>query len=185
MDSNISENRAIFTIGHGTRPLENFIQVLRSFAVDLVADVRTVPRSRHNPQYNRDTLPESLAGSGIGYYHAASLGGLRKVRPDSPNTGWRNASFRGFADYMLTPEFEAGLSGLLMTAGGRKTALMCAETLPWRCHRSLIADALLLKGITVLHIFAEGSVKPHAMTAWAKVEGEKITYPEGGLFPSV
>jgi len=184
MESNISGNRVIFTIGHGTRTLEAFIRVLRSFDVNLVADVRTIPRSRHNPQYNMDTLPGSLAESGIDYFHASALGGLRKVRRDSPNTGWRNASFRGFADYMQTPQFEAGLSDLLARTGDWRTVLMCAETLPWRCHRSLIADALLLKGITALHIFAKGSAKPHTMTSWAKVEGGRITYPDAGLFPN-
>lgn len=145
-------------------------------------DIRTIPRSRHNPQYNMDTLPGILAGYGIDYYHASALGGLRKVSHDSPNMGWRNASFRGFADYMQTPDFESGLSDLLTRAHGRNTVLMCAETLPWRCHRSLIADALLLRGISVIHIFAEGNAKPHVITPWARVEGTSITYPDTGLF---
>ena len=179
----ISENPPIFSIGHGTRTLEAFVQVLHSFEVDLVVDVRTIPRSRHNPQYNMDTLPGGLAEYGIGYHHASALGGLRKVRHDSPNTGWRNASFRGFADYMLTPEFEAGLLGLLARVSGRKAVLMCAETLPWRCHRSLIADALLLRGTSVLHIFGDGNAKPHVVTPWARVEGMTITYPGPDLSP--
>jgi uncharacterized protein (DUF488 family) len=174
----------VFTIGHGTRSIDAFVVVLRSFAVSLVVDVRTIPRSRHNPQYNMDTLPESLAGHGIAYYHASGLGGLRKVLHDSLNTGWRNASFRGFADYMQTPEFEAGLSDLMLRASSQKTVLMCAETLPWRCHRSLIADALLTRGVKVFHILAEGNAKGHVITPWARVEGTRITYPETDPSPA-
>jgi uncharacterized protein (DUF488 family) len=178
MNKGISGSDTVFTIGHGTRTIDEFAAALRSFEVSLVADVRTIPRSRHNPQYNMDVLPGSLAGYGVDYFHASGLGGLRKVRHDSPNTGWRNASFRGFADYMQTPEFESGLTDLIARASIRKTVLMCAETLPWRCHRSLIADGLLLRGLTVLHIFKEGSAKGHALTPWARVEGTRITYPE-------
>src|SRR5512135_3608136 len=127
----------IFTIGHSTRTLEQFIELLQSHGVTLVADVRTVPRSRHNPQFNREALPGALAAAGIGYRHLPALGGLRRTVLDSPNMGWRNASFRGFADYMQTAEFAAGLEELLDLAQEGPVAILCAEAVPWRCHRSL------------------------------------------------
>jgi uncharacterized protein (DUF488 family) len=167
----------IFTIGHSTRPLEQFIDLLQALGVTLVADVRTIPRSRHNPQFNRDTLPEALAAAGIGYRHLAGLGGLRHTHPDSLNMGWRNASFRGFADYMQTAEFIAGLDELLGLAQQWQVAIMCAEALPWRCHRSLIADALFARGIPVEHIISTGSTQPHRPTSFACVEGMQVTYP--------
>ncbi len=170
---------AIFTIGHSTRPLEQFIELLQAHGVTLVADVRTVPRSRHNPQFNRDTLPGALASAGIGYRHLPALGGLRRTSPESPNTGWRNASFRGFADYMQTPEFAAGLDELLTLAVQARVAIMCAETVPWRCHRSLIADALVVRGIPVEHIIGPGRTQAHQLTPFAHVEGIQITYPAG------
>ena len=167
----------IFTIGHSTRSLEQFIDLLQSHGVILVADVRTVPRSRHNPQFNRDTLPEALASAGIGYQHLAALGGLRRASPTSPNTGWRNASFRGFADYMQTTEFGAGLDELLGLAQQWRVAIMCAEAVPWRCHRSLIADALFARGIPVEHIISAGHTQVHRPTPFAYVEGTQVTYP--------
>lgn len=167
----------IFTIGHSTRPLEEFIALLRAHGVTLVADVRTVPRSRHNPQYNRDTLPEALAAAGIGYRHLAALGGLRHTTAASVNTGWRNASFRGYADYMQTPEFDAGLTDLLGLARRDTVAIMCAESVPWRCHRSLIADALTVRDISVTDIIGSGHTQLHHMTSFAHVEGLRITYP--------
>ena len=172
--------RRIFTVGHSTRDLQGFMALLRSFGVDLVVDIRTVPRSRHNPQFNKDTLPAALGAFGIDYLHMAGLGGLRKARPDSPNQGWRNASFRGFADYMGTGEFRANLETLIEKSGTCSLVLMCAETLPWRCHRSLIADALLVRGIPVYHIFKEGVAKEHRLTLMARVEGTEIVYPESG-----
>jgi uncharacterized protein (DUF488 family) len=165
----------VFTIGHSTRPIEDFIALLSAHQIELLADVRTIPRSRHNPQFNRDTLPASLRP--IHYLHMAELGGLRHARKDSTNTAWRNLSFRGFADYMETPEFETGLTNLIELAKTRRTAIMCAEAVPWRCHRSLIGDALLARGITVEDIMSATSVRPHKLTEFAKVDGQQITYP--------
>lgn len=167
----------IFTIGHATRSLEQFIALLQAHEVTLVADVRTVPRSRHNPQYNRDTLPEALGAAGIGYRHLPALGGLRRTDPASPNRGWRNASFRGFADYMQTTEFVAGLDELLSLAQQWRVAIMCAETVPWRCHRSLIADALFARDLTVEHIIGAGHTQLHRLTPFACVDGTRVTYP--------
>ncbi len=172
-----SKASRIFTLGHGTRPLELFMAILQSFSIDLVVDVRTIPRSRHNPQFNQETLPDSLRSQGIGYLHKPGLGGLRKARPDSSNTGWRNASFRGFADYLQTDEFESNLNDLIEMASQHTLTLLCAETLPWRCHRSLIADALLVRGIPVTHLFKADESREHLLTAWAQVQGYKITYP--------
>jgi uncharacterized protein (DUF488 family) len=173
----------VFTIGHSTRPLDLFVSILQSFGIDLVVDIRTVPRSRHNPQFNKETLPAGLTRYGLGYLHMAGLGGLRKVRPDSPNQGWRNASFRGFADYMQTVEFESSLKELIEMRVEHDLVLMCAEILPWRCHRSLVADALLVRGIQVHHIFKEGKFQEHRLTSWARVRGMEITYPEWVVSP--
>ncbi len=167
----------ILTIGHSTRTLQEFLEILQAHGATMVADVRTVPRSRHNPQFNRETLPGALAAADIGYRHLPGLGGLRHPRPDSPNQGWRNASFRGFADYMLTPEFADNLARLLELAAGERLALMCAEALPWRCHRSLIADALAVRGVTVEHLLGKGRAQAHHLTALAWVEGTLLTYP--------
>lgn len=167
----------IVTIGHSNRSLEEFIELLQLNDVQLVADVRTVPRSRYNPQFNRDTLPESLRQIGIGYQHMPGLGGFRHTAADSVNTGWRNASFQGFADYMQTKEFEENLEKLIELAGAERVALMCAEAVPWRCHRSLIADALLIRGIRVEDILGKGERREHALTSWAEVHGTRIIYP--------
>jgi uncharacterized protein (DUF488 family) len=167
----------LLTIGHSTRPLETFIGLLRNFAVTLVADVRTVPRSRHNPQFNRETLPQELAAAGIGYVHLPGLGGLRRARPDSPNQGWRSPAFRGFADYMQTPEFEKSLLLLMELAREQRTTVMCAEAVPWRCHRSLIADALSGRGVRVEHIMGPDKAQPHRLTPFARLEGTRLTYP--------
>ncbi len=167
----------VLTVGHATRPVEGFVALLHDNGVQTLADVRTVPRSRHNPQFNRDTLPGRLAAAGIAYVHLPGLGGLRHPRRDSINNGWRNASFRGFADYMQTPEFETALAGLVEIARERRVAIMCAETVPWRCHRSLIADALAVRGAEVEHILSEGHRQPHRMTPFAKVEVTRVTYP--------
>jgi uncharacterized protein (DUF488 family) len=168
----------ILTIGHSTHTLENFIQLLQAHGVTLVADVRTVPRSRHHPQFNRETLQEKLKEAGLGYVHLPGLGGLRHPRSDSPNRGWRNASFRGYADYMQAPEFAANLENLIRLAQKERLALMCAEAVPWRCHRSLIADALSLRGIKVEHIIGLKGRQPHRLTGFARVEGMEITYPQ-------
>ena len=167
----------ILTIGHSTRTIEEFIDLLKAHGAQLVVDIRTVPRSRRNPQFNEDTLAASLGKSGIDYVRLKELGGLRHPRKDSQNTGWRNASFRGFADYMQTPDFETGINELIRLAQNRTVAIMCAEALPWRCHRSLVADALLVRGVKVEHIMTLKKTTEHSMTKWAKVEGRQITYP--------
>jgi len=167
----------ICTVGHSTRPLADFVELLRACRVEQLADVRTIPRSRRNPQFNQDSLPAALRDAGIHYRHFPALGGLRHPRPDSINTGWRNASFRGYADYMQAPAFAAGLAEFLTFAGNLNTAIMCAEAVPWRCHRSLIADALTVRRVTVQHILSATSSHPHKLTPFARVEGERITYP--------
>jgi len=167
----------MLTIGHSTHSLDTFIQMLQGHGVTLVADVRTVPRSRRNPQFNRDSLPQSLEAAGIKYVHLPGLGGWRSPRPDSPNRGWRSPAFQGYADYLLTPEFEAHLQALMELARRERVALMCAEALPWRCHRSLIADALLVRGIAVEHIMSRDKSQPHRLTPLARVEGTRLTYP--------
>lgn len=167
----------VFTIGHSTRELAILIGMLHAHGIEKLIDVRTVPRSRKNPQFNRDTLPAALRAAGIDYTHMAGLGGLRHARPDSINTGWRNASFRGYADYMQTPEFAQGVARLVEIAARKRTAIMCAEAVPWRCHRSLIADALVVRGIAVEHILSGERTMPHTLTGFAVVENERIRYP--------
>lgn len=168
----------IFTVGHSTRPIEEFVRLLRGHQVTKLVDVRTMPRSRTNPQFNRDVLPESLRPAGIGYVHVPELGGLRKSKKESINAGWRNASFRGYADYMQTAEFKRALATLIQWAPNDRLALMCAEAVPWRCHRSLIADALTVRGIRVEEITSPTRTQAHKLTRFAKVEGTKVTYPE-------
>ncbi len=168
----------IYTIGHSTHALDGFLAMLGAHSIEQVIDVRTIPKSRHNPQFNSEALAESLKTAGIDYFHMPALGGLRHTKKDSLNAGWKNASFRGFADYMQTADFEEGLLKLMETAGKRKTAIMCAEAVPWRCHRSLIADALTVRGIAVMDIMSGTSVKPHTLTPWAEVQGTTITYPK-------
>ncbi len=168
----------LYTIGHSTRTLDEFVDALRSFGVRTLADIRTVPRSRHVPQFNRESLSRTLPRRGIAYRHIKALGGLRKPRADSRNTAWRNAGFRGFADYMETPEFSSALAELRALAREEgPVAVMCAEAVPWRCHRSLVADALLAGGDTVVDIMAPGKGTPHALTPWAHVDGGRVTYP--------
>ena len=171
--------KILFTIGHSTHPISEFIGLLNEFKIKVLVDVRTIPKSRHNPQFNKEELKASLKAEGIDYIHMPGLGGLRHARKDSPNTAWKNASFRGFADYMLTEEFGAHLEELISVARKRTVAIMCAEAVPWRCHRSLIGDALIIRGIEVRDITGKRSVHPHTLTPWAKAEGMKITYPEG------
>lgn len=168
---------AVFTVGHSTRTLEEFVRLLKAHSIATVIDVRTVPRSRHVPQFNKETLPASLLREGIAYAHLSGLGGLRHPKKDSANLGWRNASFRGFADYMRSPEFEAGIRKLLAFSKKGGIAIMCAEAVPWRCHRSLISDALLARGIPVLHVISASDARPHALTPFAKVSGTSVTYP--------
>lgn len=167
----------IFSIGHSTRPIAAFLSLLGAHQVVTLADVRTIPGSRRNRQYGQALLARSLADLGVSYLHLPQLGGLRKPLPDSTNAGWRNSSFRGYADHMASAEFAAGLSRLLELAEQAPTAIMCAEAVPWRCHRSLIADALVVRGLKVLHIVDGSEVRPHALTPFARVEGDCLTYP--------
>jgi uncharacterized protein (DUF488 family) len=167
----------VLTVGHSTRPLAEFIALLSGHSVSRLLDVRTVPRSRHNPQFNRDSLPAALEDAGIRYTHAAGLGGFRHTFTGSLNMGWRNVSFRGFADYMQTPEFARHLSALVEEATHDRIALMCAEAVPWRCHRSLIADALTVHGIRAEEIINATRLQVHKVTSFARLNGVVITYP--------
>jgi uncharacterized protein (DUF488 family) len=167
----------VLTVGHSTRPIGDFIVLLQAHGVQRVVDVRTVPKSRRNPQFGQDLLPGALAAAGIGYTHMPALGGLRRPRGDSPNAGWRNASFRGYADHMQTPQFSEALEAVIALGKEQRVALMCAEAVPWRCHRSLIADALLVRGIPSEDIASATRLTPHKLTAFARVQGTQITYP--------
>ena len=167
----------IYTIGHSTRTLDELVALLRAFGVSLLADIRTIPRSRHNPQFNADSLRAALPRRRLRYAHLPRLGGLRRAREVSPNAGWRNASFRGFADYMMTEEFEGGLAELRTLTASASVALMCAEAVPWRCHRSLIADALVARGAHVEHIIGPTRATPHRLTPFATVSDKRVTYP--------
>jgi uncharacterized protein (DUF488 family) len=180
----------IWTIGHSTQPVERLVEPLVSAGIELLVDVRRFPGSRRHPQFNRDALEATLAQHGIEYVHAPGLGGRRKPRSDSVNTGLRNAGFRGYADYMATSEFTAALDSLIERARVRKTVIMCAESLPWRCHRSLIADALVARGVEVEHLLPHhraqtassaprsgGNARTHQLTPAARIEGGHVTYP--------
>ncbi len=170
-------NEVIYTIGHSTHSSEDFIRILRAYGIERVVDVRTIPKSRHNPQFNAVELQDSLRQNGLDYVHLPGLGGLRHTTKASINTAWKKASFRGYADYMQTPEFEAALGELIELGNEKRSVIMCAEAVPWRCHRSLIGDALLVRNIEVEDIISEGSSRPHTLTPWAKVDGSRITYP--------
>ncbi len=167
----------ILTIGHSNHSLDEFLGLLDAHGVTCVVDVRTIPRSRHNPQFNSDAIEDSLRKAGIGYAHRKQLGGLRHAARDSINMGWRNASFRGFADYMQTPEFAAAITELIEFARTKRCAIMCAEAVPWRCHRSLIADALVVRKIAVEHIMSRTKRDAHKPTPFAHVRGTRIIYP--------
>jgi uncharacterized protein (DUF488 family) len=167
----------VLTIGHSNRPFPEFLNMLQAHAVTHVIDVRKMPGSRKNPQFSQEHLAPALAAEGIGYTHLPKLGGLRRRHTDSPNTGWKNASFQGFADYMATPEFDEGLAELLGQSRDKRAALLCAEAVPWRCHRSLIADALAVRGIPVEHILSASRSQTHTLRDWAQVDGTSITYP--------
>ena len=167
----------ICTIGHSNRPLDKFLDLLQRNEIVRVFDVRTVPRSRHNPQFNQDALPSSLDAAQIFYVHLPGLGGLRHARADSPNTGWHNLSFRGYADYMQSSDFADNVQWVANLARTERCVLMCAEAVPWRCHRSMIGDALLVRGIRVEDIIGPKGRKPHVLTAFAHVEGTQVTYP--------
>jgi uncharacterized protein (DUF488 family) len=178
----------VYTVGHSTHPIEEFIDILKAHEIETLADIRTIPKSRHNPQFGGESLAKSLKKAGIGYIYMKDLGGLRQTRKDSPNRGWRNASFRGYADYMQTPAFENALEELIALARRSRVAIMCAEAVPWRCHRSLVGDALLVRDVAVIDIMTAQKSSPHKLTSFAEVEGKHILYPgaEGtmnDLFP--
>jgi uncharacterized protein (DUF488 family) len=174
----------LYTVGHSTRTIEEFLALLGHYRIQLLVDVRTIPMSRRLPHFNQTHLASALPERRIAYLHLPALGGLRKsTDPDSPNRGWRNMSFRGYADYMQTEAFEKGIDALLSEAGGRSAAVMCAEAVPWRCHRSLISDALLVRGVPVFHLLSLTQTREHLLTSFAKVEGRKIVYPPSGEQP--
>ena len=172
-----AESTVVFTIGHSIRTLEEFVQLLKVYNVNLLVDVRTVPRSRHNPQFNKETLPASLKQDGIRYIHMPEIGGLRHPKRDSINLAWENSGFRGYADYMQTQEFTDNLLKIVALARENCLALMCAEALPWRCHRNLLSDALVVHHVKVEHIIGKDSTINHQLTEFAQIEGTKITYP--------
>ncbi len=171
------EGRRIEALGHSTRSLEELVELLRRHGATLVADIRSAPGSRKHPQFNRETLAEELPRRGLRYVHLPRLGGRRRPAPDSPNGAWRNASFRGYADYMRTPEFVRGLEELRTLAQGHTVALLCAEAVPWRCHRSLVADALWARGVVVEQITGPGPARAHHPTPFARFTGTLVTYP--------
>lgn len=168
---------AIFTVGHSTLPIADFIALLKAYGIARLVDIRTVPRSRHNPQFEGEALEKSLRAEGIDYLWLQALGGLRHARKDSRNTGWRNKSFRGYADHMQTAEFQEGLHDLIETGHKARVAIMCAEAVPWRCHRSLVADALNARDIPVVEIISETAHRMHKLTPFAHVEGNQVSYP--------
>jgi uncharacterized protein (DUF488 family) len=174
----------ILTIGHSTRSGDALIAALKENGIERLVDIRTIPRSRHNPQFNREILAERLPAAGIAYEHRPGLGGLRRPRPDSVNGGWRSLAFRGFADYMETAAFAHELEALIAQARADRVAVMCAEAVPWRCHRSLVADALTVRGLFVDHIMDERHRVPHRLTSFARIDGTCLTYPpsEADLF---
>jgi len=167
---------AFFSVGHSTRSLEELTALLHEHEVTLLADVRTIPGSRRMPHFSRAALASALPERGVDYVHLPELGGLRRPRPDSPNTAWRNPGFRGYADYMMEPGFRDALERLVEVGRDRRVAIMCAEAVPWRCHRSLIADALLVRGLEVCHILGPGSARLHVLTPFARVERGRLTY---------
>jgi uncharacterized protein (DUF488 family) len=167
----------MWTVGHSTRSLAELVTLVRAHGVALIADVRKIPRSRRHPHFDAATLPATLGEAGLGYVHLPGLGGLRRARRDSVNRGWRNPSFRGYADYMQTEEFAAALDELIALGRARPTAVMCAEAYWRRCHRALIADALLTRGEAVLHIVTCERAEPHRLTEFARVHGGAVTYP--------
>jgi hypothetical protein len=175
----------LWTIGHSTRPIDEFIGLLRAYQVGLLVDVRTVPRSRYNPQFNMDTLAQSLRDAEVRYRHLPELGGLRKPKKDSINDGWRNASFRGYADYMQTEEFQRALEELMAYGTDTRMAVMCAEAVPWRCHRSLIADALVSRGWDARHIMSPTQATPHVIASFANFEKGTLIYPKPTNSPSL
>lgn len=168
--------KLIYTIGHSTHPIEEFIELLRTYEIKMVIDIRTIPKSRHNPQFNTDNVEPVLAEAEILYRHLSQLGGLRHASKESVNVGWHNLSFRGYADYMQTASFLEGIEELENLGKKYRSAIMCAEAVPWRCHRSLVADALTLRKWKVLHITSKKSAKQHVLTPFLHVEDGKLIY---------
>jgi uncharacterized protein (DUF488 family) len=173
----MTESPIVLTIGHSTHTLAELIDILLSYGVKKIVDIRTIPRSRHNSQFNKEAMPASVSGTGLEYLHIPGLGGFRHPLKDSTNKAWLNDSFRGFADYMQTEDFERNIERLIRLAKKKQVVLMCAESVPWRCHRSLIADALTARGVRVMHIMSHDIATEHKLTAWAKVSGTRVTYP--------
>ena len=169
--------RCVYTIGHSNRSFEEFKGLLNAHGIEQLIDIRTIPKSRHNPQFNKEVLAKKLRSAGIGYRHMKNLGGLRHAKADSVNLGWQNASFRGFADYMQTPEFRQAIEQLKKIVGKKRTAVMCAEALPWRCHRSLVADALTKQKLKVYHIMSRKTVSLHKLTSFLKIKKGMLVYP--------
>ncbi|WP_224245978.1 DUF488 domain-containing protein [Hyalangium gracile] len=167
----------IYTVGHSTRTAEALVELLQAHGIQTLVDIRTMPRSRMNPQFNQDALPRTLARADIRYVHLPRLGGLRRTSKDSPNTGWRNTSFRGYADYMQTAEFSLGMKQLRELTADGPLALMCAEAVRWRCHRSLVADALYARGVEARHITSRTRAEPHKLTPFAELHGTRVLYP--------
>lgn len=170
----------IYTVGHSTRPIEEFLEILKAYGIETLVDVRKIAGSRRNPQYGEKALSASLGEHGIAYLRLEGLGGRRRTSEESVNTGWRNLSFRGYADHMQSAEFQASLNELITVGAAKQAVIMCAEAVPWRCHRSLIGDALLVRGVEVLDIFDAKNSRPHKLTPFAKLDGERITYPSDG-----
>ena len=172
----MTDELSVWTVGHSTFSIEDFVGRLRSFGIELLADVRSFPGSRRYPHFNKELLAASLGAAGIGYEHLRELGGRRRARPDSLNIAWRNESFRGYADYMETPEFRAGIERLVGLVRQQRVAIMCSEAVWWRCHRSMISDYLKVKGIEVNHIMGEGRSEPHPFTSAARVRNGQLSY---------
>jgi uncharacterized protein (DUF488 family) len=172
----------IFSIGHSTRPLAQFIALLRAYSIHTLVDIRSIPRSRRNPQYDQVALQQAVQAAGLVYKHLTALGGHRRTREDSPNAGWLNAAFRGYADYMQTEAFEQGLRELVeVNRVAGPIAMMCSEAVPWRCHRSMVADALVARGTSVLHILGPSRARPHCLNPMARIEGAALSYPEATI----
>jgi len=170
-------NGAVFTLGHSTLPIERFLTVLQAYGIERLVDIRAIPRSRHNPQFNDTALARVLTVEHVEYVPMPALGGRRHARKDSPNTGWRNVAFRGYADYMQTAPFQEALEALILMSRDQRVAIMCAEAVPWKCHRSLVADALTVRGVSTIEILSEGNYRTHTLTPFALVRGLQITYP--------
>ena len=167
----------VFSVGHSTRTLDEFISIIKAYGITLIVDIRTVPRSRHNPQFNKETLPDHLKAKNVKYIHMPELGGLRRPRADSTNLALENKSFRGYADYMRSKEFSESLLRLVALVRENCLAVMCAEAVPWRCHRNLLSDALTARNIKVKHILTETSITNHELTPFAHLDGYVVTYP--------